>query len=438
MTLGGDSGCYTTSQLNQAAILLVSRNADIELMPRIHRNWSAVECFKWTDASAIGDVPDAFRMKHPQTCRAHFVLCSIPCQWKCQIPMGLPPHHPNKLTNASATNFCRLKPLRVEVPASRQKPGVHSHCQIQNLKVHTNKDKYKGKDEDRDEGEGVDVDMGEDKMQVDCSPTPVSDTQGPRSLPVALALNAAALLTENYDDDDADDDYPMLVLDSDMDSEDEYDSETGSAHEFMVSNQELADILPSRTIAKKSAKNAQVPLHRSAAIATTKTIAARNKKKAGAQREVHQDRNVVKTDKQVPGTAKTHQVMVEDVENEDMDIMTAEPEPVRSAMTDRPRKNPIFHFFETVNADSNEQNGGSGALIAHLKSQSPLMYMLYEKFKDNILKKQPPSVEELRLAANLPPIDQHECKMIVANLKVTSLGVSIADSSGPDPAVMVR
>jgi hypothetical protein len=65
-----------------------------------------------------------------------------------------------------------------------------------------------------------------------------------------------------------------------------------------------------------------------------KTIAARNKKKAGAQREVHQDRNVVKTDKQVPGTAKTHQVMVEDVENEDMDIMTAEPEPVRSAMTD--------------------------------------------------------------------------------------------------------
>jgi hypothetical protein len=55
MTLGGDSGCYTTSQLNQAAILLVSRNVDIELMPRIHRNWSAVECFKWTDASAIGD-----------------------------------------------------------------------------------------------------------------------------------------------------------------------------------------------------------------------------------------------------------------------------------------------------------------------------------------------------------------------------------------------
>jgi hypothetical protein len=36
----------------------------------------------------------------------------------------------------------------------------------------------------------------------------------------------------------------------------------------------------------------------------------------------------------VPGTAKTHQVMVEDVENEDMDIMTAKPEPVRSAMTD--------------------------------------------------------------------------------------------------------
>jgi hypothetical protein len=78
-----------------------------------------------------------------------------------------------------------------------------------------------------------------EQMQVDCSPTPVSDTQGPRSLPVALALNAVALLTENYDDDDADDDYPMLVLDSDMDSEDEYDSETGSAHEFMVSNQEV-------------------------------------------------------------------------------------------------------------------------------------------------------------------------------------------------------
>jgi hypothetical protein len=64
------------------------------------------------------------------------------------------------------------------------------------------------------------------------------------------------------------------------------------------------------------------------------------------------------------------------------------------------------------------------------------MFRLYEKLKDDATKKVAPSAEELRLAANLPPINAHDAAIIVANLRTASLGIIITDDS-LDPAAVV-
>ena len=64
------------------------------------------------------------------------------------------------------------------------------------------------------------------------------------------------------------------------------------------------------------------------------------------------------------------------------------------------------------------------------------MYQLYEKLKDDLQKRRPPTSEELRFAANLPPINAHEASIVLANLKIASLGVRI-DGDPLDPAAIV-
>lgn len=55
------------------------------------------------------------------------------------------------------------------------------------------------------------------------------------------------------------------------------------------------------------------------------------------------------------------------------------------------------------------------------------MHRLYENLKNDTALKKAPSNEELCLAANLPPIDRHESNIIVASLKVSSIGVGITE-----------
>ena len=78
------------------------------------------------------------------------------------------------------------------------------------------------------------------------------------------------------------------------------------------------------------------------------------------------------------------------------------------------------------------------ALLVSLKSQDPIMYHLYEKFKDDAKKKKAPSIEEVRLAANLPPIDTCESNIILTNLKASSVDAGITeDSDELNPAAVV-
>ena len=63
------------------------------------------------------------------------------------------------------------------------------------------------------------------------------------------------------------------------------------------------------------------------------------------------------------------------------------------------------------------------------------MVQLYENMKAN--RKRPPTVEELRLAANLPPLNTHEAAVLVTNLKAALLGVVVSDDLALGPAAVV-
>lgn len=63
------------------------------------------------------------------------------------------------------------------------------------------------------------------------------------------------------------------------------------------------------------------------------------------------------------------------------------------------------------------------------------MIQLYENMKAS--PKRPPVIEELRLAANLPPLNAHEAAILITNLKAASLGLVVSDdlALGPDAVV---
>jgi hypothetical protein len=65
------------------------------------------------------------------------------------------------------------------------------------------------------------------------------------------------------------------------------------------------------------------------------------------------------------------------------------------------------------------------------------MFQLYEKLKNHTTNKVSPSTEELRMAASLPPIDQHQASIIVANIKMASLGITISNDE-LDPTAVVH
>ena len=81
----------------------------------------------------------------------------------------------------------------------------------------------------------------------------------------------------------------------------------------------------------------------------------------------------------------------------------------------------------------------STALISALKSVNLLMVQLYENMKANC--KQPPTVEELQLAANLPPLNTHKAAVLVTNLKprlkVALLNILVSNNLALEPAAVV-
>ena len=81
----------------------------------------------------------------------------------------------------------------------------------------------------------------------------------------------------------------------------------------------------------------------------------------------------------------------------------------------------------------------STALVSALKSVNSLMVQLYENMKADC--KQPPTIEELQLAANLPPFNTHKAAVLVTNLKprlkVTLLNVLVSNNLALGPAAVV-
>lgn len=55
------------------------------------------------------------------------------------------------------------------------------------------------------------------------------------------------------------------------------------------------------------------------------------------------------------------------------------------------------------------------------------MLRLFKKFKADQSSRKKPSNEELRLAANMKPLDPNECAIILSRLKVASVGIIISD-----------
>lgn len=76
----------------------------------------------------------------------------------------------------------------------------------------------------------------------------------------------------------------------------------------------------------------------------------------------------------------------------------------------------------------------SPALVICLRSRAPLVYQLFLKLK-NAPEGYVPSAEELRLAADMPPLDQEEAGLIISRLKAASLGLDVSDDLDSAPIV---
>lgn len=67
-----------------------------------------------------------------------------------------------------------------------------------------------------------------------------------------------------------------------------------------------------------------------------------------------------------------------------------------------------------------------------------MIFRLYERLKIKASRKQLPTIEELRMAAALPALDQQDAMLLEANLKLEGLGFSLTDDASVHPSTLVH
>ena len=73
-----------------------------------------------------------------------------------------------------------------------------------------------------------------------------------------------------------------------------------------------------------------------------------------------------------------------------------------------------------------------------LEKSDPIAYRLYEKMKAGASRRIPPTLEELHMAAGLPPLDINDATILKSNLKLLGLGMHLEEDESLHPSMLVR
>ncbi|KAJ6603821.1 hypothetical protein B0H10DRAFT_2314925 [Mycena sp. CBHHK59/15] len=209
--------------------------------------------------------------------------------------------------------------------------------------------------------------------------------------------------------DQEDDDYeiPDLIEASDSEASDD---------EMDIDNEEIASLLTSKTIPRRSTSTNSKPQTRAKATGVTSS----GKRQRATVEEVEDEDDPPKTRNTAPTTKKSRRATVEQVEDEDDSPKVIAPKFGWLCRFPGDKHYRCFHGNREIITISKASNSNVMKLIRHLKNHFPVMHRLYCALH---ARGRPPTEDEIKFAQGAAPIDGAAAKEYLGKVETATSSI---------------